>query len=244
MMEIALGRIGRGDLAIDAQGFDPLGEFGVIRDDRAAIAVTAQRLGREEAGRGNIGPVGRVLAVQRTAIALRRVSDQIQAELVADCLDFGVVGGLSEQVDGDHDFRRQLALGFHGLNLLAQMCRVHVVGLWQNVDEDRRSTKPRHDLSRRDEGEGWAENGVAGLQFPRHQREREGVCAIGAADGMRSATPGRKLVFQLGDFGAKDVSPAFHHALNGRIDFGFDALALCLKVNEGDGHEEPACSAI
>ncbi len=66
-----------GSLAVLAQGFDGLGELGVIGKDGAAVAVAAERLGREERGGLRIGPVHRLLAVERGAVALRAIGDEL-----------------------------------------------------------------------------------------------------------------------------------------------------------------------
>ena len=51
----------RGDgLAVHPDRIDQLGQVVVIGQHRPAVAVTAQRLGREEAGRGDVGPFQRM----------------------------------------------------------------------------------------------------------------------------------------------------------------------------------------
>ena len=109
MVEVARCGIGWRDLAINPKGFNALGQRGLICDDRSAVAITSKRLGREEAGGCNIGPVGGVLAVECATKALRCIGNQLQVELIAYRLDFRVICRLPEQVNSDHDFRLQLA---------------------------------------------------------------------------------------------------------------------------------------
>ena len=219
MVEVARGRVRRRHLAVNPERFNAFGQRRVIGNDRAAISVTTERLGREKAGRRDIGPIRRVLAIQRAAIALRRVGDQFQAKLVTNRFDFRVVRRLPKQVHRDDHFRVQLAGRFHGRDLCPQRGRVHVVGRRVNIHENGRGAEPWHDLRRRNEGEARAKHGVAGLQFPCHQCKGEGVRPIGAADRVAGAAPGGKLFFKFSHFGAEDIAAAFDNTLNGRIYF-------------------------
>lgn len=47
---------------------------------------------------------------------------------------------------------------------------------------------------------------------------------------------GGELLLELHHFGAEDLAAAFDDAENGGVDIFFDALALGLEINEGEGH--------
>ncbi|MNQ89317.1 hypothetical protein D3C85_1046230 [compost metagenome] len=230
-------QVDRHRLAVDADGIDQLGQVVVIGQHRPAVAVAAQGLGREEAGGGDVGPFQRVLAVDGAAKTLGRVRDQLQAVLVADGLDGRIVGGLAEQVDGDDHARFQTPFLQRRLDGGLQMARVHVVGRLVHVDEDRLGVEPGHDLGGGREGEAGHEDGVAATNAPGHQRQGQGVGAVGAAQGVLGLTEGGQIGLELAHLRAHDPGAADDGLLNGGLDLAAEAKALGLKVDEGNGHE-------
>ena len=110
----------------------------------AAVAVAAERLGREEAGARSRRPSvpSRAAAVGR-AEALRGVVDHEQAlGLARPRAMRGVVGGLAEQVDRDHRLgRRARALRAAAIAAL-ELCGIEVEGRSVDVDEHRRRAQP------------------------------------------------------------------------------------------------------
>ena len=81
MLEGLADDVGLHRLAVDAQRDQEVVEALVLAEHRPAVAVAAERLGREEGGGGDVGPVDRVLAVERAAEALGGIGDQLQAVL-------------------------------------------------------------------------------------------------------------------------------------------------------------------
>ena len=229
-------RSGTDRLAVDAVAVHQVPQAGVIGQHRSAVAVAAQRLGREEAGGGDIGPMQRVMAVQRAAETLGAVGDQLQALAVADRLDRRVVGGLAEQVDGDHHLGRQLALGLHGGDGGFELGRVEIVGVGQDVHEHRGRIHPRHDFRRRGEGEGGAEHRVALAHAPGHQRQGDGVGAVGAGQGQPGLAEFGQLGLELTNLRAHDIGAAVQHLGDGGVDLVADPALLRGEVDEGHAH--------
>ena len=85
-------------------------EFGIVGEDRAAVAEAAERLGREEAGRGRKAEGAEPAALVARAESLRGVVEHEQALGLGDRADRVMVGALPEQVDRDHRLRLEAEL--------------------------------------------------------------------------------------------------------------------------------------
>gem|GEM_PF-6911205 len=229
-------------LAVNPDGIHQLSQVVVVGQHRPAVAVAAQRLGREEAGGGHVGPFQRVSAVDRAAESLGRVRDQLQIIFVADRLDRRIVGRLAEQVDGDDHARGQAAFGLDPFDGALQRRRVHVVGALVHVDEDRLGVEPGHDLGGGGEGEAGDEDRVAAPDPPGHQRQGQGVGAVGAAQGVLGLAEGGQVGLELAHLRAHDPGAADDGLLNGGLDLAAEAQTLGLKVDEGNGHCDVALS--
>ena len=122
---------------MDADGVDQAGKRFVVGQHRAAIAIAAQWLGREERGGCRVHPFERLLAMERAAEALRLVGDELEAVLLRDGGDGGIIRRLAEEVDGDDHARLELAVFFHVVDRRFEACRIDVVGVGQDIDEHR-----------------------------------------------------------------------------------------------------------
>ncbi len=180
MVEGAAGQVAGCGLAMDAQGIDPLGQPVVVGQHRPAVAVAAEGLGREEAGGGHVRPVAGVFGVEGAAEALGAVADQLQVMAPRDPGDGRIVRRLAEEVDGDDHLGDQLALGLDGEDRGLQGVGVHVVGVGQYVDEHRRGADQGDHLPGGREGEAGAKHRVPRANAPGHQRQQQGVGAVGA----------------------------------------------------------------
>ncbi len=87
-----------------------LGKLVIVGEDRAAIAIAAERLGREEAGRGGKPEGAELAALVAGAKALRGIIEHEQSLGLRDRADGVVVGALPEQIDQNHAARLQPAL--------------------------------------------------------------------------------------------------------------------------------------
>ena len=220
-------------LAVEAQRADEIGRRVIVGDDRAAVAVAAERLGGKETRGGEIADRPGAPALVGRAIALRRIADQRQPARLAEGLDRIVIRGLAEQVDRDHRARAQLR-AFRRLDRQRQRGGVEIVGLLVDVDEHRRRAEPGHRLGRRGEGEGRADHRVARPQPDRHQRNADRVGAVGDADAVLRAAEGGELPFELADLRTQNVLPALDRAADRRIEPLAEPAALRFQVDEFD----------
>ena len=224
------------DLAVDPQRVHFLGEILIIGQHRPAVAVAAQRLGREEAGGGDVGPFDGMVAIEGTAEALGRIGDQLEAVAVTDGPDGRIVGGLAEQVDGDDHARLQSALLQGRLDRRLELDRVHVEGPGVHIHKHRRGTQPRHDLGRRRKGETGTEDRIAGADAPSDQGQDQGVGAVGAAERVLRLAEGGQISLELAHLRSHDPGTAHDGFLHGGLDPAVETKALGLKVDEGDAH--------
>ena len=137
--------------AMNAHTAHQVGEIIVIGERRAAVAITAERLGRKEAGRGDGAEGADAAIIIGRAEALRRVVDDKKVMCLGGGRNRPVVGRLAEQIDRDDrlGFEAKFARFF---DRPGNMLRVHVEGHRIDIDEDRRRADQRHDLGRRTEG--------------------------------------------------------------------------------------------
>jgi hypothetical protein len=92
-------------LAVDANAAQRGGEFGVVGENRPAVAEAAERLGRKEAGRGGEAEGTEPATLVAGAEGLGGVVEHEQALGGRDRFDGVMVGALPEQVDRDHRAR-------------------------------------------------------------------------------------------------------------------------------------------
>ena len=207
----------------------------VVGEERAAVAVAAERLGRVEAGRGDRRQCADGPAAARAPETLGRVVDQQHPPLRRERRERLVVRRLAEQVRRDHRLRRELPLRRHMRDARREFGGVDHVGLLHHIDEDRRGTSQRHHLRRRGEGEARDEDRVACADPVRHQRDQEGVAAARAGDRFGRAGACCKRRLQLGHRRPHDVAAVLQHMREGGVDLPLEAPVLCAQVDEGDG---------
>ena len=210
----------------------------VLGQHRPAVAVAAQRLGREEAGGGDVGPVQRMLAVERAAEALGAESEiSFRPCLSQIGLHGRIVGRLAEQIDGDDHARASAGPRPSPPRWRASSCgRVDIVGVRQHVDEHRRGADPGHDLGGGGEGEGRAEHRVAARRCPRPSAAGPGRRCRWRRTGRAGLAEGGQVGFELADLRAHDLGAADARPRGRRPRSAGQTQALGLKVDEGN-HE-------
>ena len=208
-------------------------ELVVIGEDRAAVAEAAERLCREEAGRGGESEGAELAALVAGAETLSGVIEHEQALGPRDLGDGVVIGGLAEQIDRNHRNRLEAGLA-RGRDAALERVRAHVEGGLVDVDIDRRRAGARHRRGCRDEGEGRTQHGIAGSDILRHHHHQDRVGAAGTADDMLGAGIGRKLLLELEHLGPVDELAMIEHALDGGIERGAEPAALRGDVDEGN----------
>ena len=213
--------------------FSVADQIRVVGQDGAAIAVAAERLGREEASGGDRRQGADLAAAQSGAEALGGVGDQQQAVGVAKRIQRLVVRRQPEQVNGDQSARLQpLVLRCAQPSLELADVDIEVGGL--DVDEHRRRADQCHRLRRGGEGEVGHDHRVALADALGHQGELQSVGAVAASDREARAAECRQLRLEGGDFRSRNENAMVEHPRDRRIDLAGDAPALGGKIDEGN----------
>lgn len=200
----------------------------VIGEDRAAVPVAAQGLAGEKAGTGNRGQVAALAAFVAAAQALGGVLDDRQAVPGGDGVDGIHIGALAVQGHRDDGAGPGRDGGF-------QPGWVQGVGARVDVDVDRLGAQQGDGFGRGDIGEARRDDLVPRTDAQRHLGNLQSISAIGDGDAVFGAGIVGQPFFQLGDFRPQDELAVSQHALDAGIDFGFQALILCLQVDELHG---------
>ena len=195
---------------MNADAAQRLGKFVIIGKDGAAIAEAAERLCREEAGRGRKSQRADPAALVARAKTLRGVIEHEQALGLRDLGDRIMVGALAEQVDGDHGPGLQAAL-LRRRDATPERGGIHVVGCFVDIDEHRRRAGQRHGFAGRAERERRTQDGVPRADFPGHQHHQKRVGAAGAAHDMPGAAEIRQGLLQHGNFRTVDEEAMARH---------------------------------
>jgi hypothetical protein len=225
-------------LAVHADGEQQILQSIVIGEAGAAIAIAAQRLGREKAGRGRIADGARPLAVPKPPEPLSRVAKQLQALAGGDRRQRAVVGGLAEQIDRHHRLGLQGAVLLHQRDRGFQAGWVHVEGIGQDIDEHRRGAGQDHHLAAGGKGEGWDKDGISRPDIPGPENQQQSIRTVGAGNRVLDPRPGRQIALQLAHLRAQDPLPALDGGFDSGLQRRSQAAALGLQIDELDrvGH--------
>ena len=178
-------------LAVDADAAQRACEFGIVGEDRAAVAEAAERLGREEAGRGRKAERAETAALVARAKGLRRVVEHEQALGRRDRADRVMVGALPEQIDRNHRDRLEAEPLRRG-DAALQRSRIDVEGRFIDIDEHRCRAGQRHRLAGRTKRKGRTEHRIAAADALGHQHHQQRVGAARAAHHMFGAAEARQ----------------------------------------------------
>jgi len=211
--------------AVGAYGAHRVCQRIVIGEQRAAVAVTPQRLRREEAGAPDQGHAATPTPPLGRAEALRAVLDHRQFVLCRNRIDSVVIGHLTEQTDGQDGLGPRCDGRFDEVD-------IDVIGLGLDVDKDRLCADQADDFGGADPGKRDRDDFVAGADPQGAKRDFEAVGSASHGDRMPDADKGRERGLELGDLGAHDEMAVFEHALDATVDLGTIARVLFLKVNE------------
>ena len=218
-----------------AQAAIQVGPVFTFGEQRAAIAVSTERLGREEAGGGGVGLGADHGAVQRRAKALRKVVQQEQIVLAGDGHQGGPIGGLSKQIDPDDGAGLQLPGRTDVFDPFCQVCRVDLKGARIDIDEDRGCTQQKRHLSGGGVGEGGQKHRIATADVLGHHRDLQCVGAGTDADTVLRAAEFGQFILQFADLGAEDKLAMFEHPVQPAAQIDGNAGLLGLQIEERDG---------
>ena len=216
---------------MDAQTPDPRRKRVVIGENRAAVAIAAKRLGREETRRGRGRERAELPAPIGRAECLRGIVENGEAVLGRNCGDRVVVRGQAEQIDRDHGTRLKAA-PLRGCDGAAQTFGIEIEGLGFDIRHHRSRAEQRHHLGRGAEGEGRADHSIAGPDLPSHQHEQQRVGAARATDDVPRAAECRKIGFERADFRALDELAVFQNTRNRIVDHAAKPAPLRRDVDE------------
>ena len=229
---------------MDAEGADEVVDLIVIGKHRAAVAVAAQRLGREERGGGDASEGAGLFPVIFRAEALRRVLDEGKAVFLANRGDGVIVAGVAENVHRHDCFRGVFPLRQHCLDLPLKACGVKVVGVGGDVAENAHRAEHGGRLRGGDEGHIGGEHRVPLPHAQRHERKLEGVGAVGTGDAVLAARKGGKLRFQFFDIFAADERGGAEDILHIDVDLTLEDGVLGFQVDELHGITLPFCCKV
>ena len=221
-------------LPMHANAAQGVGEIGVIGEDGAAVAVAAERLRREEAGRGDDAEAAEPPAPVGGAEGLGRVVQNEQSLGLGHRPDRIVVGALPEQVDGDDALRLE-AEPLGGRDAAPERGQVDVEGSRIHVHEQRRRAGQCHALASGAEGEGRAQHRVARADALGHQHHQQRVGAARAGDDVLRAAERGKARFKLRHLGTVDELAMGENPAHGLVDGWAQAAALGADIDEGHG---------
>ena len=211
---------------------DQLRPLVVVGEHRAAVAVAAQRLGREEARGGDVAERAGHPAPDRPAEALRAVLEQEHPVPLAHLAYRRVVRRQTEQVDGHDDPGCEVRPVLDEPHRLLEFGGIEVERTLVHVDEHRHRTEQRGSFAACEEREVGDEHRVARPDAPRHERELQGVRAVGAGYAVPGADVGGEARLELGDLRAADVAAVLEHAGDARVDAALERLILGIQVTK------------
>jgi hypothetical protein len=178
-----------GLLTVRAQQAHPLGDLGVGRRHRAAVAPRPEVLGRVEREAPGVAQRADAAAVIARAVGLRGVLDHEQAGLARQREDRVHVDRLAIEVDRDDGARARAETAGHAV------CREQL-GTGVDVHGTGRCAGQRHALRRRDEGVGGDDDLVTGSDAQRLERERDRLRSRGDAERVRGLAPRRVVALE------------------------------------------------
>ena len=226
---------------MDAQCRQAARQIGVGGGEQAALAHGAEVLGGEETEAVDVGERGDAAALVFGADGLGRVAEDAPAVAPRDGGDRVHVGRAAVEMDRHHGLDAGRAAGH-----VLEPRRIHVVGEGIDVDEDRLSARAHDGAGGGEEGEGRGDDAVAGANAGGQQRQKEGIRAGAADDGVRGAAVGGELLFQQCDVLAQDealgIDDARQRSQNLVTQWPVDGAQIEQRNAPGGGktgHREP-----
>ena len=229
-------------LAMDGVAAHERGPLVVVREDGTAVAVASERLGREEARRGDVAERAGDLLADPAAEALGAVLEHQHALGGAGLAQGDVVRRQAKEVDGNKCAGGEARLARHGAGV-GDAGGVDVEGVVAHVDEHRGSTDRRDDLAGGEEGEVRDEDGIARPDTPCHERQLQRIGPVAAGDAVGRAHVGGELGLERRDLLATDVAPAHDDAGNRLVDGGGERGVLGPQVAKLHDAVQSLCEA-
>ena len=206
-----------------------MGQFIIIGEDGAAVAIAAQVLGREEGGGADIshgtGLFHRAIAEGKIRpYRLAGILDDIEAMFFCYCHDGFHVGALPEEVHGNNGFRLWCDGFFQCLDVNVKGARFH-------IHQDRGEFQQGYHLHRGHKSEGYGNDLIVGLQAEGHHGHLQRVGAVGAGDHMFYPQVSLQVFLEALYRRAVNECGGIDHFVDGCIHLGFYLFILRFQVN-------------
>ncbi len=198
---------------------------GILRDHRAAVAETAEVLGREEAEHGGGAVIANALPLVPRALRLRAVLDHDQLVLPGNLQDRVEVGRLAVQMHRDDGLRarRHLLRDFRRIEIEEALLEIAENYLRAGQADGFRRGNGRVD--RRDDL-------IARADAETLQGGKQTACGAGHAADLRHALPRRHLLLERLDVFAADVVAAVDDPAGGLVQRCLDGLMLSAQIEK------------
>ncbi len=194
------------------------------RRHQPAVAEAEEVLGREEAERAGDAERAHAAAAEGGAEGLRGVLDH--REVPGSSVERRRA---AEEVDGQDRLRALAHQARRSAGSRLSDCRV-------DVAEDRRGAHARDRLGGRIEGEGRADDLVAGADAESVEHENERVGPVGHSDRVADAEVGGRLRFEGLHLGPQNEASRFEDGAEALLELAHERRVLRLDVDVRDRH--------
>ena len=185
--------------AVRAQQFQLGGQIVAIGRQQSAVSHAAEIFGGIETEAADVAQRAGVAAGVFGADRLAGIFDDRQIVLGGDAADFVHRGALAEQMHRQDGFGALPDERFDFVGIEIERARL-------DIDEDRLGAQARDGAGGGEERVAGADDFVAAADFQGHQRQKQGIAAGGAGDGVARAGVLRNGSFQLFAIGTKNVA--------------------------------------
>jgi hypothetical protein len=163
---------------------------------------------------------------------LRRIRDDEQIICRSEFFNLIVVGGQTEQVNGDDRARLETGLDC-GRQCGRQTCGIEVERLCSHIPKHRCRAEQGDTFGRRGVGEIRADHGITWANALGQHDHGQRVRATRHGDRVPDARERRELAFQRGDLRPHDVLAMIQNPRHGTIDLRPDSRLLGRQIDEG-----------
>jgi hypothetical protein len=217
--------------AVVVQYANLFGQFIIVSDDHAAVAVAAEILTGEKGKAAGIAPSSGLFTPVIGPEGLGAILDQSQTEPFAQFTKGGQIRRLAEEMN------RQNRPGPFGDGRLDQVW-IEVEGFFVNIDEYRPGPQVTDRFGGGDKGKGAGDNLIPGSDPGCQQGQVQGVGAGRHANGVTCPAIGGDIFFEGRYIRSQNAMHRIENFRKTMLDFLFEEKVLLLEVNHGDLHEK------
>ena len=208
------------------------GHFRIAGGHQTCIAVRAQIFCGVKAEGGGDSQRSRFAVLPRPPDCLGRIFDQGKLVLVRETLKRVHVGALAVEVNWQQGAN---FVGSAGTQLSIDAGGIEIQGAGIDIGKHGARAGPHNGAGRGEETEGGGDDGVAGLNSGRGQREPQGIGSGSAADGGGGAGEGGDFALQRLHLLAQNEMLRITNPFDGGQDFFANRRVLPLQVEQRHG---------